>query len=251
MSEVIEYSYPLPLETKAIGDGWQVEGYIATFGNVDLGGDLIIPGAFTESLKSGRKVRFLFDHKAPLGATKSLREDSKGLFGKFKISKTQLGEEIHQLLNDGAIDSFSFGYLVKDHEYKGQVRILKQIDLFEASLISIPMNPSAVVTGFKDIEQITGAVTKGGETIMLGNKSLNEIKQQVKNVKINGSPDRVNLYSNWLNGSLAELEEVYANLVDLETKNISHDDPTYCGVHARCNQIAHQIDVMCHEAQQI
>src|SRR4030042_6440076 len=150
-----EYSYPVQLEVKAVNDDdWQVSGYISIFNTVDLTGDMILPGAFDKSLKSGRKVRFLFNHDGGriLGAPRVLKPDQKGLYGSFKISKTPLGADVRQLLLDGALDSFSFGYNVQDYEYKGDVRVLKQIDLYEASLVSIPANSDAVVTGFKDTQ---------------------------------------------------------------------------------------------------
>jgi HK97 family phage prohead protease len=158
--EGIEHSYPIPLklETKTLADGdWEVSGYVAVFNNVDLTGDLIQKGAFEKSLRSGRKVKFLFNHDAgrPLGIAKTLKEDSRGLFGQFKISKTRLGEEVRELLKDGALDSFSFGYTVRDSEYKGDVRLLREIDIFEASLVSIPANSDAVVTNFKDVAPVS------------------------------------------------------------------------------------------------
>jgi HK97 family phage prohead protease len=156
-----EYSYPIQLETKAMVDGdWMVSGYVAAFNNVDMGGDMILPGAFKKSLSSGRKIRFLFNHDGarPLGIAKTLKEDSKGLYGSFKISRTRLGEEVRELLKDGALDSFSFGYNTTDYEYKGDVRVLKSIDLYEASLVSIPMNSEAIVTDFKDSQPTVSLV---------------------------------------------------------------------------------------------
>jgi hypothetical protein len=153
--KAIEFSTPIKVEEIKAGDGdWEVSGYVSIFGNLDDGNDIVLPGAFANTLKSGRKVRFLFDHDTGkvLGPTKKLKEDTKGLFGNFKISKTRLGEEAHQLLLDGAIDSFSYGYQATDFENKKDgVRELKAIELYEASLVSIPMNSLAVVTGFKSL----------------------------------------------------------------------------------------------------
>lgn len=153
-SGVMQFATPIPiLEFKDEGDDWEVSGYVSIFNNVDLGNDIVLPGAFKNSLSSGRKVRFLLSHdpKSVLGVPKTLKEDKKGLFGRFKISKTRLGEETHQLLQDGAIDSFSFGYRSMDEDYREDgIRELKSIDLFEASLVAMPMNPDSIVTGFKE-----------------------------------------------------------------------------------------------------
>jgi len=132
-----EYGLPLPiLEVKEApaADGaapaYLVEGYVAAFQNTDLGGDVILPGAFDASLAAGHKVRFLrqHDHSRVLGTVLALKADAHGLHGRFKISRTPLGEETYQLLKDGALDSFSIGYLPDEAEHKdGGVRELKQL----------------------------------------------------------------------------------------------------------------------------
>lgn len=149
----MEYSKPLEItEFKSAGDDWVVEGYVSTFENVDEGRDMVMPGAFKNTLKSGPKVRFLMSHDPALvlGVPKQLKEDKKGLFGAFKISKTQLGGDVRQLLLDEAIDSFSIGYIPVDWKIVDEdVRQLDEIRLYEASLVSLPMNPEAVVTRVK------------------------------------------------------------------------------------------------------
>jgi HK97 family phage prohead protease len=139
-------------EVKAADDGWEVAGYAATY-DLDLGNDRIRPGAFAKSLGSGDKVRFLFAHDPAqvLGKPLALREDEKGLFGRFRISKTRLGQDVHQLLHDGALDSFSIGFIAKDFERdeKAGTRLLTEVALLETSLVALPMNPAAGVTGFK------------------------------------------------------------------------------------------------------
>lgn len=161
MSELLaqEYSLPLPIgEVKALpddapdGPAYEVEGYLAAFNNTDLGGDVVLPGAFDASLAAGHKVRFLrqHDHSKVLGTVLALKADAHGLHGRFKISRTPLGEETYQLLKDGALDSFSIGYLPDEAEHKdGGVRELKQVTLLEASVVSLPMNPRALVTAVK------------------------------------------------------------------------------------------------------
>lgn len=163
MPDKMLYSVPVQIgEVKSENDDWIVEGYPSTFDNVDLGGDVIRPGAFTETLKSGPKVRLLMAHDQGqvLGVPRSLKEDKKGLYGSFKISKTQLGTDAHQLLLDGAIDSFSIGYRAKEWSYleNGEVRELKAIDLYEVSLVAVPMNQEAVVTRVKEYATLTEQV---------------------------------------------------------------------------------------------
>jgi hypothetical protein len=196
------------LEYKIDGDDWEVSGYVSIFNNVDLGKDMVIPGAFTKSLKSGRKVRFLYSHdpRAVLGVPKELKEDTKGLFGRFKITKTRLGEETHMLLKDGAIDSFSFGYQASDYTYNdNDVRELKSIELYEASLVSMPMNPAAIVTDFK--EYLTIASKTSTITAELVNL-LNDLR---------GLTDKNRPLSENKRQELMELLETFSGLDDVRT----------------------------------
>lgn len=153
MSGTLAYGAPQRItEVKAADDGWEVAGYASTWDR-DLGGDVVHPGAFKASLESGARVRFLFAHDAaqPLGRPLELNEDATGLFGRFRVSKTRLGQDIHTLLNDGALDSFSIGFLPRDfdRDEKAGVRNLKAVELLEVSLVSLPMQPRATVTHVK------------------------------------------------------------------------------------------------------
>ena len=158
----MQFSKPLEImEFKADGDEWEVSGYVSTFDNVDLGGDVVMPGAFRETLKNGPKVRFLKSHDPDqiLGIPKKLTEDSKGLLGVFKISKTILGADTRQLLLDGALDSFSIGYNAVDWKIvDDDIRELHEVRLWEASLVSMPMNPEAQVTRVKSLAEQTATL---------------------------------------------------------------------------------------------
>lgn len=167
----MQFSNPLQImELKAEGDDWTVEGYISTFGSVDLGGDVVMPGAFKETLKTGPKVRFLKSHDPDqiLGIPKKLHEDKKGLFGQFKISKTKLGEDTRQLLMDGAMDSFSMGYNAVDYKIvDDDIRELHEVRLWEASIVSMPMNPEATVTRVKSLVDKTISVQQQLDILLM------------------------------------------------------------------------------------
>ena len=86
------------LEFKAeIGAGevpGTISGYGSIFGNEDLGGDVVIKGAFADSIASGRKVRMFWSHdmKQPIGVWDRIAEDEKGLRMSGRLAlETQLG----------------------------------------------------------------------------------------------------------------------------------------------------------------
>ena len=179
----MEFSKPLQImELKAVDDDWIVDGYVSTFNNIDLGNDMVIPGAFKETLKSGPKVRFLLSHdpRLVLGVPKKLKEDSKGLFGSFKISKTQLGQDTHQLLLDQALDSFSIGYQAEDWKMvDGDVRELHKITLYEASLVPLAMNQEALVTGVKEYMTLAEKANQLGQDLT---QLLNDLRGLVEGI---------------------------------------------------------------------
>jgi HK97 family phage prohead protease len=167
----ITYGAPQRIaEVKAAGDGWEVSGFPSTFGQRDLGNDVVHKGAFARSLAAGQPVRFLYAHDASqvLGTTLELRETDEGLFGRFRISKTRLGEDVRTLLHDKALDSFSIGFIARDFDFDEggpgageKTRNLKGVELLECSLVAMPMNPAAVVTGIKawqDVYAMSGTI---------------------------------------------------------------------------------------------
>ncbi|MBU2072743.1 MAG: HK97 family phage prohead protease, partial [Gammaproteobacteria bacterium] len=139
--------------------GRTVEGYAAFFGNVDRVKDVIHPGAFRKTLaERGNKVKFLWQHakEEPLGRILSLKEDDRGLFMQAAISDTTRGRDVLALLHDEALDALSIGYDAipggteytksKDH---GTVRELKELRLWEVSLVTFGANEMAQVTALK------------------------------------------------------------------------------------------------------
>ena len=160
-------------DLKARDDGWSFSGYASTFGNVDEGGDVVLRGAFSSSLTRRPHPRLLWQHDIaePLGKVLNLREDDRGLFGEFKISKTARGHDAYQLLRDGAIDSMSIGYIPEDQEVKNDgVRELKAVDLLEISVVSIPMNGEAIITAVKAAQPevpVSAQASHGPSTTML------------------------------------------------------------------------------------
>lgn len=146
-------------EFKFLDEGRIVEGYASTFGNVDSVNDVIVAGAFTKSLGK-RKVKLFYQHdwNKVIGKILEIREDAKGLYIKAELATTPLAEEVYSLLKMGALDSFSIGFSILkggyEYDAKKGVRYIKEADLFEVSVVSIPANEKAVVTAVKSLGTI-------------------------------------------------------------------------------------------------
>lgn len=144
------------LQVKDLSDEGTFEGYASFNGNVDSYGEIVMPGAFEKSLarhaKSKTAPLMLWQHNPdhPIGVWESLTEDSKGLFGKGRLIKgVRLADEAHLLLKAGAIQGLSIGYREVKTEPDGVVRKLIELDLLEASIVSMPANPKARVSAVK------------------------------------------------------------------------------------------------------
>ena len=80
------------------------------------------------------------------------REDAKGLFVKGIMPKddTFVSGRVIPQMKSGSVSDMSIGFMIKDYDIKEGVRYLKEVSLLETSLVTIPMNPEANVTGFKN-----------------------------------------------------------------------------------------------------
>jgi HK97 family phage prohead protease len=136
-----------------VKEGLEISGYASLFGDVDQGGDVVEAGAYAKSLQSlaaaGRRVKMLWQHEPgqPIGVWDEVREDGKGLWVKGRIlSSVEKGREAAALISAGAIDGLSIGYrTVKATKNTRGQRLLSELELWEVSLVTFPMLPSARV----------------------------------------------------------------------------------------------------------
>lgn len=152
---MIERKFCQPEETLSLSEDMRISGYASVFGEVDQGGDIVQPGAYAASLaalaRTGRRVKMLWQHDPaqPVGVWDEVREDAKGLWVSGRILEdVARGREAAALIGAGAIDGLSIGYRTvraqKDAEGR---RVLAQLDLWEVSLVTFPMQTTARVRG--------------------------------------------------------------------------------------------------------
>lgn len=163
MTMSFEHGSLVDLEEKAVSttdnsDHWTISGYGSVFNNTDLGNDVVMPGAFAKSLRENGLPLLLFNHKmedAPIGTIIDAKEDRKGLWFKAELPKDDSfvsGRIVPQLKRRG-LKGTSIGYKATQKETRRTdgARLLKEIRLYEISVVNMPMNPLASVEHVKGV----------------------------------------------------------------------------------------------------
>lgn len=140
----------------AIDAEGRVEGYASLFGEVDQARDMIVRGAFAETLKARglRRVPMLFQHdpSEPVGIWLELREDHRGLFARGRlIPEVARGRELLSLVKAGAVDGLSIGFRTTKARIdpRSRIRRVYAVDLWEISIVTFPMLTGARVQAVK------------------------------------------------------------------------------------------------------
>ena len=150
------------VELKA-NDNGMIEGYFSTYDKTpDSYGDIIEPGAFTETIKkreeSGHPFPLCFNHdfSAVIGAVDSVKDTEKGPFISAHFLDTTQAQDVRKMLQSGAIYQFSFAYDILDarqpdaeEEKAGVAQVLTKLEVFEISVVTVPANQNAVATEVK------------------------------------------------------------------------------------------------------
>ncbi|KWR74858.1 HK97 family phage prohead protease [Pseudomonas sp. PI1] len=152
------HTAPLQLKLAADSAVGSFTGYASTFDEEpDSHGDIVLPGAFSKSLAkhsaAGTRPAMLWQHDQtnPLGVWSSLQEDAQGLRAEGRLTMdAPQAKAAHALAKDGAL-ALSIGYTVPaaGAEIRDGVRLLKEIDLVEVSLVGIAANPNARIVSVK------------------------------------------------------------------------------------------------------
>lgn len=145
----------------------RIAGYASLFGAIDLSGDRVLPGAFLASLRrrgtAGIRMLWQHDPARPIGVWTTLTETATGLYAAGRLAlDTAGGREAFELIRAGAVDGLSIGFRTKTARRGsgGAKRLLEEIDLWEISVVTFPMQDSARLT-----ETRGGAATLAGAAL--------------------------------------------------------------------------------------
>jgi HK97 family phage prohead protease len=151
------------IDAKADAEAGTFEATVAVFGNVDRGGDRIIPGAFDRSLAAwkaaGDPIPVILSHQwdnpmAHIGVVDDAKETSKGLWvkGTLDVADNDVARQVHRLMKRRSLKEFSFGYSVPkggSKRAKDGANELREIELSEVGPTLKGMNPATELHAVK------------------------------------------------------------------------------------------------------
>lgn len=138
------FTKELPKEGETIESVF-IEGYAST-NDVDRAGDVVPTSVWEAGIKNYLKNPIILsqhDHDDPIGRMVEHKLDSKGLWIKARISAAA---EVFNLVKDGVLSAFSIGFRVLDAEYNAatELFVIKELELLEISVVSIPCNQNTL-----------------------------------------------------------------------------------------------------------
>jgi len=143
----------IEIKQEDISEDGSFTGYLAVFDNVDSWGDAIKKGAFKKTLRERKQFTLFYQHDydKPIGKFTG-KEDGHGLLIDAELNlDLPLAQEVHSNLKKSILNGLSIGFdSVKWLLDKG-VRLLKEVKLWEGSVVSFPANELALVTSVKSV----------------------------------------------------------------------------------------------------
>jgi len=211
-----------------------VEAVFSVFNNLDSDGDVVLPGAIKSGFKDDQ-VPMVFAHKwdQPIGKGKIVQEDDKAVFkGKFFMG-TEAGKEAYNLAKEmGDLQEWSFGFRINDYEVAefqkdgesvGDVRYLKDLEVYEVSPVLVGANRQtytlAIKTGEEAIYESSSEEKAANDEDIFDNEE--DAKKRGKELGCEGS------HTHMVDGKEVYMpcatHEVYEQMIKNDEKDLSED----------------------------
>lgn len=163
------------------GEG-EFTALVSVFGNVDSYGDVVQPGAFDRTLKewsaSGYPIPVYWGHNLSdpdynIGHVVEAVETDRGLQVRAQLDMdSPKAPQVYRLLKGGRVKEFSFGYSVRDAGWgekdDREVYELRDIDLYEVSVVPVGANPATELQTVKAHAERTGRAARALEGAKAG-----------------------------------------------------------------------------------
>ena len=147
------------LELKNVSEEGAFEGYASVFDVTDHDGDVIVKGAFNNSIQkyadNGKMPKMLWQHNPSIiiGKFTDMKEDERGLYVKGQlITEVEKGKEAYTLMKEGVLDAMSVGFNIVNAKKSAGGRQIDDLDLWEISVVTWGANPDALISSVKSIE---------------------------------------------------------------------------------------------------
>jgi HK97 family phage prohead protease/HK97 family phage major capsid protein len=139
---------------------FSIAGYANTI-DKDRTGDIVLPEAWVKGIDNFRRNPILLyqhDHNKPIGRVKNITVDKKGIFVEATVSNAAENQHgVKTLIQDGVLKSFSVGFKIKDADYERATDAftIKDVELLEISVVSVPANQNSLFSVRKSFEEDT------------------------------------------------------------------------------------------------
>ena len=194
------------IEKDGKSDTLTIKGYANTVSK-DRSGDVIVKEAWTKGgmddyLKNPIILAF-HDYSRPVGTTVDYNVTDKGLEIVAEISKA--AGEVYNLIKDGVLKTFSVGFSIKDADYEKEddTFYIKDLSLYEISVVSVPANQDSTFSlakSFSDVDEYNSFKKSFG-------KEVEEVKDELQ--KEEKEPSQDNILKE-INMDKKELQEMMA-----------------------------------------
>jgi HK97 family phage prohead protease/HK97 family phage major capsid protein len=218
----------------------KIAGYANT-SDKDRSGDIVVPDAWAKGIENFRRnpiLLFQHDHGKPIGKVNSVTVDKKGIFVEASVSEAAEKQHgVKTLISDGVLKSFSVGFRVKDADYdkRTDTFFIKDVELLEISVVSVPANQNSLFSIRKSFEDDSSyaefkkqfekieSVEKASDT---EEKEIEEIKESVSEDPMKPIP-----FINLLNEDVSKITTKTSVIIEgIRYKTISTataDSPKY------------------------
>lgn len=145
----------LKLEIKGVKEDnnhYFIKGYAST-PDIDRVADIVNPDCLVKSVSRMGMPAFVHQHNLsdmPLGVCEKVYKEGNNTVVELKMPKDDYAKQIKNRIDIGAYGGLSIGYIAKDYEYNTEgYRVIKDLDWYEVSLVTIPANPNAKIIEVK------------------------------------------------------------------------------------------------------
>ena len=172
-----------------------VSGYFAMFGNKDLDGDVIEPGAFTKTVmergpQGKQLIKYLLDHDKNKVVAKmnNLYEDNKGLRYEAKIGTHAAGQDFQKMIESELINQHSFGFRTIKEEFDQEAKMnrIREVMMYEGSAVQfLGANPETTFIDLKseaDAFEYLTRLEKFVKTSDATDETLEKLENQLKSL---------------------------------------------------------------------